>query len=178
MNEPITKVCEICKGVGHWFDAWGRVDCSECDHTGRVPDVEATLRSEVARRTEELADTSRIATERWVELLDETSRADWAITKVEHLAAQLAERDSALATARAEVERLTVAGRRAEDLVKAADNVIHNARLLGSYAWEDRLDDSEVSKDARSDARKLSVAVWHYDQKSGERAAWLAGCKS
>jgi hypothetical protein len=49
VSEAITKACEICKGVGHWFDAWGRVDCAECDHAGRVPDVEATLRAEVAR---------------------------------------------------------------------------------------------------------------------------------
>jgi len=43
MSEPITKVHDWCHGTG-FADGF---TCLPCSGTGRVPDVEATLRAEV-----------------------------------------------------------------------------------------------------------------------------------
>ena len=39
-------------------------------------------------------------------------------------------------------------------------------RQLTAYAWEDRLEDCEVSDSAKHDSRELSTAVWLYDQEA------------
>lgn len=57
-------------------------------------------------------------------------------------------------------ERAAKAERRAQK----AEEVVMLARQLGSYAWEDRLDDSKVSDDAKEDARELGTAVFLYDR--------------
>jgi len=46
-----------------------------------------------------------------------------------------------------------------------AFDVVTLARQLTSYQWEDRLDDSKVSDDAKHDSRELSIAVWLFDQE-------------
>ncbi len=51
----ITKPCETCAGNGRPVTFWnGVVDCADCAGTGRVPDVEATLRTENATLKESL----------------------------------------------------------------------------------------------------------------------------
>lgn len=66
MSEPITKDCiwNGCNGTGYGDSAYDGEGphpkpCPNCSGTGRVPDVEATLRAEVARLTEELDLTTR-----------------------------------------------------------------------------------------------------------------------
>ena len=54
-----------------------------------------------------------------------------------------------------------------ERRLQKADEVVMLARKLGAYSWEDRLDDSRVSDDAKHDARELSIAVYLYDRDSG-----------
>lgn len=67
-----TKACETCDGTGatsQWDPKtcrWPRADCVDCSGTGRVPDVEATLRAEVARLTNE-RDAWRGSSARWAE---------------------------------------------------------------------------------------------------------------
>ena len=48
--------------------------------------------------------------------------------------------------------------------VAKAEEVVSCARVLGTYDWESRLDDSRPSDDAKIDARELGIAVWHYDE--------------
>lgn len=50
MSEAITKACPVCEGTQRFKS----FECPCCDK-GRVPDVEATLRAEEARLTEENA---------------------------------------------------------------------------------------------------------------------------
>lgn len=111
MSEAITKACNAyrCDGGICKYTEMPWVTCSKCKGTGRLPDIEATLRAEVARLTDE----------------------------VERLMSQL----------------------------KSAEEVVTQARQLVAYSWEDRLDDSRVSDDAKQDARELEIAVWHYDQR-------------
>jgi hypothetical protein len=58
------------------------------------------------------------------------------------------------------IERAGAAERR----LKKAEEVVMLARQLTAYAWEDRLEDSKVSDDAKHDSRELGTAVWLYDQ--------------
>jgi len=60
------------------------------------------------------------------------------------------------------IERAGAAERR----LKKAEDVVLMARQLTAYAWEDRLEDCEVSDSAKHDSRELSTAVWLYDQKA------------
>lgn len=51
----ITKVCPRCKGWGSFDNGELVVECSSsCKGTGRVPDVEATLRAELAEAATQL----------------------------------------------------------------------------------------------------------------------------
>ena len=59
------------------------------------------------------------------------------------------------------IERAGAAERR----LKKAEDVVLMARQLTAYAWEDRLEDCEVSDSAKHDSRELSTAVWLYDQE-------------
>jgi len=54
----------------------------------------------------------------------------------------------------------------AERRLKKAEEVVMLARQLTAYSWEDRLEDCEVSDNAKQDSRELSIAVWLYDQES------------
>lgn len=45
-----------------------------------------------------------------------------------------------------------------------AEEVVNIARVLDSYDWCDRLDDSKTSDDAKSDACELGIAVHLYDE--------------
>lgn len=60
------------------------------------------------------------------------------------------------------IERAGAAERR----LKKAEDVVLMARQLTAYAWEDRLEDCEVSDSAKHDSRELSTAVWLYDQEA------------
>lgn len=60
------------------------------------------------------------------------------------------------------IERAGAAERR----LKKAEKVVLMARQLTAYAWEDRLEDCEVSDSAKHDSRELSTAVWLYDQEA------------
>ena len=60
------------------------------------------------------------------------------------------------------IERAGAAERR----LKKAEEVVLMARQLTAYAWEDRLEDCEVSDSAKHDSRELSTAVWLYDQEA------------
>ena len=60
------------------------------------------------------------------------------------------------------IERAGTAERR----LKKAEEVVMMARQLVAYAWEDRLEDCEVSDNAKHDSRELSTAVWLYDQEA------------
>lgn len=54
----------------------------------------------------------------------------------------------------------------AERRLKKAEEVVMLARQLTAYSWEDRLEDCEVSDEAKHDSRELCTAVWLYDQES------------
>ena len=60
------------------------------------------------------------------------------------------------------IERAGAAERR----LKKAKDVVLMARQLTAYAWEDRLEDCEVSDSAKHDSRELGTAVWLYDQEA------------
>jgi len=265
MSEPITKACDGCHGTG-----WSRgFICGPCDGSGRVPDVEATLRAEVARLTEEV---ERLKAEknhaRQAQVLIQRARNEESDRSSAAWIAQVKIRDAEVARLTAEVERLTnerdawrdSSARWGEDCtrltaeverlsqreptqqecdaaegkpdsegntwpdgevflgttcrrcidcgrwafggptrclycagkydatvtgqmylddlratkaeverlmsqLKSAEEVVTQARQLVAYSWEDRLDDSRVSDDAKQDARELEIAVWHYDQR-------------
>ena len=145
----ITKACETCKGSG---DAPGFLPghpCKPCSGTGRVPDVEATLRAEVARLTEE-RDKALAKGAKALKSCAEWMHRAVALENAEHKWETLAE-------CRAEVTRLTAT---------LAERDGEVARLEG----REREASAIMANDR--DGR------YSYEYRDESRAAWLAGCKS
>lgn len=175
----ITKPCQWngCDGTG-WYNIALLGDavypflikCSECKGTGRVPDVEATLRAEleaaraeVARLTKELADTKR-----------------YEQAEYEGRAAAIADID---------VVRLALAsvfgrGHEERDVVELAADVVRVvAELKGHVAeldgrWKDNVNlTAEVERLTGREREAARVMRAHLDGDATNRmcAAWLAG---
>lgn len=168
----ITKACETCAGAG-WYQAhWGRCDCIDCSATGRVPDVEATLRAEVASLTKQHADELTA-----IRLARDARFAEYG--------AVLRARDEAVLKASQEVARLTEERNYARNL--ATDRLLANNGLAAEVA---RLTATLAERDgevARLEGREREAAVimandrdsrYSYEYRDESRAAWLAGCKS
>ena len=120
----ITKACPDCAkrdGTIH-FDK----HCKLCNDSGRVPDVEATLRAEVARLTEERdylkgeCDAFNAQVKRMGAGMQEEHQAHQA--EVARLTATLAERDATIAGLMVSVESLTHMNAVATDALTARDD--------------------------------------------------------
>ena len=57
-----------------------------------------------------------------------------------------------------------------QERAERADAVVRAARALDAYDWQERLDDSRTSDEARADSGKLSHALYEYDRKDGDDA--------
>ena len=149
-----------CRAVGQAVAGYRReneVLRSNCDH---LSSENASLSSQVesmAMRIESLAEElAKPEDVRLREVLDALDgRAvifDGLGARVGHLLDEMDEW----------IERAGAAERR----LKKAEDVVLMARQLTAYAWEDRLEDCEVSDSAKHDSRELSTAVWLYDQEA------------
>lgn len=122
----ITKACERCSGRGTTVkhDLETRIDrtytCYVCSGTGRVPDVEATLRAEVARLTEERDSSNRTAESRREAIV--ALMVDIATAKSRELAEYTSRNAAQLDVKRLAtvVERLT-----ADNRVMQLERIIH-----------------------------------------------------
>ena len=108
MSEAIEQECQCCHGTGRLHSAYWEADCGVCDDTGRVPDVEATLRAEVARLTEDNAYLKGECDEFHAQV-----KRMGAGMQEEHLAHQ-----AEIARLTAEVERLKGREREAADMMR------------------------------------------------------------
>ncbi len=147
MSEAITKACPVCTNL--YVQC-----CTVCDDTGRVPDVEATLRAEVARLTALLANSdAEIARLRAV--VDE-----WNFQRATFIEGcdSLSNR---LVSARAEVARLEGREREARRFI------------IDGSAVEDCDGEHDYCRECGHYAR-----VCEQYPTQCARAAWLAGCKT
>lgn len=152
----ITKPCETCAGNGRPVTFWnGVVDCADCAGTGRVPDVEATLRAEnktLRRQLDALAG----------------GQADGVLALARALAdAGTATLRAELDAARAEIARLTAEVDRMTALYRKADdghdeNMRETARLIGEV---ERL--TTDNSYAREDIGRLYDVVWRLTKHHG-----------
>ena len=144
MSEAITKRCDNCGGAG-----WSRgFICGPCDGSGRVADVEATLRAEVARLKEELSDTKST-------LVYIKSRLDCRIASDDH--------------ARASVTRLTAEVERLKGREAFARPFVERNDVDS--------DGDETCPECGNYVRFTSGSE-HECPPTCPRAAWIAGCKS
>lgn len=207
MSEAITKACETCAGAGWWQAHWGRCDCVDCSGTGRVPDVEATLRAEVARLEKELDIERTWHRSTKLQLSDEhASRQYWEReANTDHRGeAQEAKRNEAHARdmerrvtvalkevevenkgLRAEVTRLTAelddANFARATMIEGCDSL--GNRLTAAKAEVARLT-AEVERLKGREREAADIIVndrdlkYSVEYRDESRAAWLAGCKS
>ena len=149
-----------CRAVAQAVAPWRRENetlRSNCDHLSSENASLASQNESMAMRIESLADElAKPEDVRLREVLDALDgRAvifDGLGARVGHLLDELDEW----------IERAGAAERR----LKKAEEVVLMARQLTAYAWEDRLEDCEVSDSAKHDSRELSTAVWLYDQEA------------
>lgn len=110
MSEAITKACNAyrCDGGICKYTEMPWVTCFKCKGTGRVPDVKATLRAEVARLTthvEGLIEVNRINLD--VAKSQEAAHLSLMQTTTAYYEAEVARLTAENARLAAEVERLT-----------------------------------------------------------------------
>ena len=149
-----------CRAVAQAVAPWRRENetlRSNCDHLSSENASLASQNESMAMRIESLADElAKPEDVRLREVLDALDgRAvifDGLGARVGHLLDEMDEW----------IERAGAAERR----LKKAEEVVLMARQLTAYAWEDRLEDCEVSDSAKHDSRELSTAVWLYDQEA------------
>ena len=149
-----------CRAVAQAVAPWRRENetlRSNCDHLSSENASLASQNESMAMRIESLADElAKPEDVRLREVLDALDgRAvifDGLGARVGHLLDEMDEW----------IERAGAAERR----LKKAEDVVLMARQLTAYAWEDRLEDCEVSDSAKHDSRELSTAVWLYDQEA------------
>ena len=149
MSEAITKACDNPNCAwAHFMAKAPPANCPDCNGTGRVPDVEATLRAEVTRLTEDNAYLKGECDEFHAQV-----KRMGAGMQEEHLAHQ-----AEIARLTAEVERLKEREEAAKPLIMAIRED-GNGVVFCPCCWK------YWTKDASGCADGCP------------RAAWLAGCK-